>query len=121
MKPGRKPKRPELKLVNGTERNDRPVMEQVKPAGEIVRPSFLKGRARKIWDEKIGLLVDPTEYELSVLATFCTLRAEFESAPDNMVTARMVEMRRCAEAIFTSRSLMDDGKKAKDPASKYGL
>jgi hypothetical protein len=96
-------------------------MEQIKPVGEIVRPTFLKGRARKIWDEKIALFVDPTEYELSVFASFCTLRAEFEASPGDMPTNRMVEMRRCAEAIFTSRKLMGDDKKDQDPAEKYGF
>jgi phage terminase small subunit len=79
---GRPPKPTKLKLLEGTFRPDRARPDEPQPpAGEIVKPAFLKKRASDLWDEyaplleKMGTLtvVDP-----HVLAEWCQLTAKME-------------------------------------------
>lgn len=79
---GRPPKPTQLKILEGTFRPDRARPDEPQPpAGEIVKPAFLKKRASELWDEyaplleKMGTLtcVDP-----HVLAEWCQLTAKME-------------------------------------------
>jgi phage terminase small subunit len=79
---GRPPKPTKLKLLEGTFRPDRARPDEPQPpAGEIVKPAFLKKRPSELWDEyapllqKMGTLtvVDP-----HVLAEWCQLTAKME-------------------------------------------
>lgn len=77
---GTKPKSAEVLEMRGTARGDREREAVVTHlGGEPVRPAWLKGRARKIWDEKVerylarGQSVKGCE---DALAQYCSLEAD---------------------------------------------
>ncbi|MGH9419660.1 MAG: hypothetical protein ACRD3J_06790 [Thermoanaerobaculia bacterium] len=79
---GRPPKPTQVKILEGTFRPDRARPDEPQPpAGDILKPTFLKKRASELWDEyaplleKMGTLtvVDP-----HVLAEWCQLTAKME-------------------------------------------
>ncbi len=73
-------KAPHLKVINGTDQPCRKTVQVVQPIdGEPVRPTWLTGPARRIWDTKLG------RYEArgqavagceDALAQYCALEAE---------------------------------------------
>lgn len=76
---GPKGKPPELKVVAGTDQPCRRRERVVKPVdGLPVRPSWLKGRAAKIWAEKVAAYQNRGQSIVgceSALAQFCALEA----------------------------------------------
>jgi len=79
MRPGRKPKSNIVKLATGTDqtcRHREPVVLSL--TGEPVRPKWLTGNARKIWEDKIekykarGQSIVGCE---DLLASYCALEA----------------------------------------------
>lgn len=79
-KPGPKPKSADILAMRATERPDRERATAVQHIdGEPERPSWLKGRARKIWDDKVskylarGQSVRGCE---DALAQYCALEAD---------------------------------------------
>lgn len=117
MRRGVKPLPTHLKVVNGTFRADRDVVqdENRPPKG---RPKHLKGRAAKIWDEKLAEHPEWTEQQLEILETWCQLKAEVEKGVDQMPTPRIVEFRRQTEFLLAPRGKIDDAKK-QDPSARY--
>jgi phage terminase small subunit len=101
-KRGRKPKPPQLRIVDGSFRSDRhgAKAEAAKSAaaamaafGKLERPKWLKGEARKAWDEYIApaTWLDGSRAPAAIL--FCELWAEFREAPSRMVASRLAQMR----------------------------
>lgn len=85
---GRLPKPTQLKIVQGTQRRDRMNPDEpVVPEGDVVMPTYLKGRARKFWHyhapilTAMGLL---TVADVAMLAELCETEAEFWTARDDV-------------------------------------
>jgi P27 family predicted phage terminase small subunit len=81
---GRKPVPTELKVIRGNPgRRPLPKDEPMPPEGDVKCPSWVKGRARRIWKElapplaEMGLL---TVLDVPMLADLCVVRAEFIKA-----------------------------------------
>src|SRR3990167_2413982 len=82
MARGRRPKPSALKLVRGARREDRVNDEEaIPPAGEIVRPGWLKKHAAAAWDEMspaaiaMGVL---TPADVQAFAAMCTAYGELQ-------------------------------------------
>lgn len=116
MRPGPKSKPLHLKIVDGTARPDRDVILDG-PLVAPVRPKFIKGRAAKIWDAMIARHPEWTEFQGAILETYCQLKAEYETDPDAMATARIVELRRQAELLLAPRGKVENAKA--DPTEGY--
>lgn len=114
---GRPPKPTALRVLQGNP-GKRPLpADEPKPEGPAVRPKFLKGRSRKIWDEfapiveKMGLL---TSADAMPFARWCVLQAEFEKDADRFPASKMARMD-SLEARFgldpSSRARLGTGRK----------
>ncbi|MCA6103930.1 hypothetical protein [Bradyrhizobium australafricanum] len=78
-RPGPKGKPPELKVISGT---DQPVRRRERVVsvldGQPVKPAWLKGRAAKLWAEKVATYADRGQSVTgceSALAQYCSLEA----------------------------------------------
>jgi len=122
--------RPDLRVVNGTERPDRaPFIADLTPAdpGDVKRPSFVKGKAKRIWDEYApGRIAEgflrPEDAHL--FGQLCLRLAEFEANPAAFKAADLSELRKRMEAYGmagpASRArFKSDGGTKKDPAATY--
>jgi len=123
--------RPDLRLVKGTERPDRaPLITALTPVdpSEVKRPTFVKGRAKRVWDTYApGRIAEgflrPEDAHL--FGQLCLVLAKYEEAPGLMKAADLSEMRKRAEAFGMvgphSRARFKNGGGAqnKDPAAKY--
>ena len=96
MPVGRKPKHPNLKLVEGNP-GRRPLPENLpEPQGDVARPDFLRGREAELWDHhapeliRLGLL---TFLDAYTFGAWCCLMAEFVENPGAMSGQRMSQMR----------------------------
>lgn len=76
---GPKGKRPELKVVSGTDQPCRRRESVVAPIdGAPIKPSWLKGRAAKLWAEKLAIYAARAQSVVgceSSLAQYCALEA----------------------------------------------
>jgi phage terminase small subunit len=116
--------------MEGTARADRmPKDEPPVPEGEVVRPKFLKGRARKLWDqyapalEKMGTL---TVVDTPNFATWCVLMAAFEKDGADMKASQIAQLRMLGDALGMSASgrakiggSNGKSKKKADPAERF--
>lgn len=82
MVKGRRPTPTSLKLVQGTRREDRVNDDEpIPPAGEIIRPAWLKKHAAESWDElapaaiEMGVL---TTADVQTFAAMCTSHGEMK-------------------------------------------
>lgn len=101
-KRGRKPKPPQLRIVDGSFREDRhgKKAEAANSAavsaaafGKLERPKWLKGEARKAWDEYIAPATWLDGARAPAAIVFCELWAEFRDAPSRMVASRVAQLR----------------------------
>lgn len=78
---GRRPKPTKLKLVEGTARKDRVNDEEPEPpAGDVVAPNWLRGRARRLWKQIAPVLEEMhilTTADPHALALLCDAYAEY--------------------------------------------
>lgn len=123
--PGRRPVPTSLQLLKGTKRNTRPrVEEPIPPPGEIVRPDFIKFRAKEIWEEyepifkAMGTL---TVADVRAFAKWCKLEADFEEHPPNAALVAQARLLGADLGVSASaRAKIGLGKgKQKAPEDKY--
>lgn len=97
------------------------------PAGEIVKPAFLKYRASELWDERspkfiaMGTL---TVADVDNFAAWCVLMAEFEKSQEKMQASLVAQMRMLGAEFGMGASarakLGTTGKrKDNDPSDKF--
>lgn len=95
--------------------------------GEAVRPSFVRGRAKRIWDRYAPLVAQMDllkAVDAHNFGVWCCLAAEFEEGPGRMTAARISQMRQAGERFGLdpgARARLSVGKQKpeKDPAEKY--
>jgi hypothetical protein len=119
MKRGAKPKPEYLRVIDGTARGDRAVTLEGQAIPAPPRPKHLKGRAAKVWDEMVARHPEFTEFQFTVLESYCQLKAEHETGAKTMPTARIVELRRQAELLLAPRGLPSGEGKKRDKAEDY--
>jgi P27 family predicted phage terminase small subunit len=79
-----------LKLIRGTDKVNPGRInrdEPVPPIGDVICPTFLKGRARRFWQRHAPLLSAMrvlTTVDVDALAALCETEAEFWSARDDV-------------------------------------
>lgn len=93
--PGRRPKPTALKILEGNP-GKRPLpKDEPKPVGVVKKPTFLKGKAAKIWKEfaplvqRMGLL---TIADVKAFSRWCVLTAEFEANPATFNAAKLARL-----------------------------
>lgn len=124
--PGRRPKPTSLKLLKGTERKSRQrVNEPIPPAGQIIRPGFLKYREIELWDEYEPVLVAMgtlTVADVPNFAAWCVKMAQFEDEKGKMKASDISQMRMLAAGLgmdASARAKLGTGKKKKDLADEF--
>lgn len=133
---GRKPVPTELKIVRGNPgRRPLPTDEPRPPEGDIQCPSWLKGRARRVWKELAPALADAgllTVLDVPMLADLCVVRAEFMRAVAD-VEKRGIEVestkydRKTGAAFYVTednpsvRIASDANKRAKAMEVEFGM
>jgi hypothetical protein len=79
MRRGSKGKPPALKVISGTDEPGRRREHVVAPLpGEVVKPAWLKGRAAKLWAEKVAVYEARGQSIVgceSALAQYCSIEA----------------------------------------------
>lgn len=118
-----------MKVIEGTARADRmPENEPIPPAGEVVRPAYLKYRAAELWDEYAPKLEDMgtlTVVDVPNFGAWCVLMAKFEDHYGTMNASEVAQMRMLAASLGMDASarakLGTSGKKPKsqDPADEF--
>ncbi len=111
-----------LKVVQGNPgRRPLPENEPI-PDGKPVRPKWVKGRAKKVWDEVVGQLFWLTEPDSHKLAVWCGLYAEIAAGLEHVNSARITQWRVLGSELGLDPSARarltvkdDDG----DPADKF--
>lgn len=122
---GAKPKPAALRLVTGTNNSTRHgpagvAEEKVTAAqaafGKLVRPSCLKGEARKAWDRYIAPAAWLDGSREAAAIAFCELWQEFREGPRMFAASKHGQMRAyMAELGLTDeRNRGDHGEEAKD-------
>ncbi len=127
MARGPKPKSTALRVVDGTFRPDRHQAQaesEPMPEGELEKPKYLKGRASKIWDREAPVLSWLTRADSAMFGVWCSLQAEFEERPEDMVASRIGQLKSIgAELGLTSsgraRMGVSGKKKDVDPTAKF--
>ncbi|NMM46573.1 M20 family metallopeptidase [Rhodospirillaceae bacterium KN72] len=123
---GRKPKAPELRLIEGSHRSDRHGDPNAIKAGlgasksafgPVERPKGMKGEALKAWKQYIepAFWLDASR-EPSAIA-FCELWAEFRAIPSHFPAARHTQMRAYMSELGLTdlRNRPAPGETEKDP------
>src|SRR5688500_18831593 len=81
---GRRPNPNALKVLRGITRRDRlNELEPTPPAGEVVKPSNLSGRAAVVWDRLAPVLLAMgtlTTGDVETFATLCEIQADLDMA-----------------------------------------
>lgn len=114
-----------LHVVEGTYNTTRHKDRQNEPATKsgLIKPKFLKGRASKLWDEYAPRLWWLGDADSHHLAVYCGLVAEYERGPDQMLAARIGQMRAFAGelGIAAARSKFNAKKNGeeKDKEGQY--
>lgn len=121
--------RPDLRVVNGTERPDKvPGQVDIEPAdpSEVKRPGFVKGKAKRIWDDyaegriAAGFL---RSEDAHLFGQLCCRLADYEANPGAFKSADMAELRKRLECFGmagpTSRARFKTSGKKESPANKY--
>ena len=95
MARGRPPKPTALHVVQGTLRSGRHAGrdDEIQPEGAPVKPTFLKGRAARIWTEYVRICFWLTAADSHVLAAWCALGAELERSVEKVPAARIAQWR----------------------------
>ena len=95
MTMGRPRKPTHLHAVDGTynvtKHADR--VNEPQPAGALVKPKWLKGRAAKLWDEYSSIGYWLTAADSHSLATWCGLAAEISAGLKNVTSSRISQYR----------------------------
>jgi phage terminase small subunit len=125
MKSGQQPKPAALKLLNGNPGGHR-IQEEVKPpAGEIKKPTYLKGKAGRLWKKYAPSLAEKgvlTVWDADMFGIWCCLMADFQKTPNKFNAANMTQMRLLAEAfclIPPGRSRYSPKNEKKDEDARY--
>jgi len=90
-------------------------------------PKYLTGRSADVWSENLPRLHWLTKTDGPLFSTWCALQAAFESAPDEMHTARLAQLRLLASDLGLTGSgrarlgvgVEPPGAEDDDPAAKY--
>lgn len=122
---GRKPTATVLRLITGNP-GDRPMpKDEPVPQGPVERPDKLRANVGRLWDRWISRAFWLTWADSPKALMWCHLQAEFEKSPGKMLSARIAQLRALGSELGldpSSRQRMggnNEGKKGKDPASKY--
>ena len=86
----------------------------------LARPTFLRGYARKAWDEYISIAfwLDKTREPAAI--AFCELWAEFRTTGDKFTASRHGQLRNYMNELgLTDERNRRAPDKARDPASDY--
>lgn len=92
---GRRPKPTALKILQGNPGKRRLNMEEPKPEGEVVKPTWVKERAARIWKveapivQRMGLL---TVADVTAFGRRCVLQAQFEKSPETFTASKMSQL-----------------------------
>lgn len=125
---GRRPKPTLLKLVTGNPgKRPLPESEPTPPDGEIVRPRFLKYRAKELWEDRAPIYIAMgtlTLADVDHFAAWCVLMAKFENLKGEMLSSQVAQMRMLGADFGMGASarakLGTTGKgKPKDPADEF--
>src|SRR4051812_39595711 len=93
-------RRPTLSVVKNATGNPghRPINDlEPKPEGDAVRPKFVKGRAKKLWDQYAPDLIANqvlTTWDSHSFGRLCCEWADYEANPASFNSARKSEMRK---------------------------
>lgn len=99
---GRLPKPSALKEIMGNPGHRSLNENEPQPQGAVIRPRFLKRRARRLWDECAPPLIACNVLkatDVHTLAAWCCLTAELEADPDRMAASRIAQMRALAASL----------------------
>lgn len=95
------------------------------PDGTPVKPGFVKGKAKAIWDQYVVIAYWLTGADSHALGLWCCLTAEAEKGVDKMTAARITQWRTLAAELGflpASRTRIKSGKTkdtTADPTSKF--
>src|SRR5690348_15943600 len=124
---GARPKPTALRLIDGNRGKRALPQNEPDPGGSPVKPSWLKGRAAKLWDEVLGFAFWLTVADSYKLAAWCDRQALFEKAKvrEAWTAADRREHRSLGSELGfdpSSRARLGTkphGGKSKDPAEQY--
>lgn len=123
---GRRPRPTKLKLLLRTDRKDRArANEPIPPAGEIVRPDFLKYREKELWNEYKPILLAMgtlTVADVPLFAAWCVKMAQFEEEKRTMKAADIAQMRLYGADLGIgagARAKLGTTKKKKDSGDEF--
>ena len=125
---GRKPKPTNLHLIEGTFNATRHAArsDEPKPQGEVIRPTFVKGAAAKLWAQYApGLIAQGvlTSWDVDMFGVWCVIMAGFQKNPERFSAAQMTQMRALASSfglLPADRARLHTPKPiSEDPAQKY--
>ncbi|MCC5871528.1 MAG: hypothetical protein JJU22_03950 [Gammaproteobacteria bacterium] len=119
---GRRPKSPNLHLVEGTHRTSRhgsPDDAAAAPTG-LKRPTVLKGEARKAWDFWIAPAYWLDTFHEPAAIAFCFLWAEFRRSQDNFSASKHSQLRAYQQELgLSDHRRRQAPQKPTDPADGY--
>ena len=102
MERGRKPTPSDLRVILGNP-GHRPIREDIKPQGEVVKPKSVTGAAAKLWKkyapslEAAGVL---TSWDVDMFGAWCRLMALFdEEGPERFTSAKLTQLRTLGESF----------------------
>jgi phage terminase small subunit len=115
---GRRPTLSVVKNAMGNPGHRRANENEPEPAGDGVRPKFVKGRAKKLWDQYAPDLIANrilTSWDAHSFGRLCCEWADYEANPTAFNSARKSEMRK-HESQFglgdpAGRTRLSNGKK----------
>jgi len=99
---GRLPKPTALKEIMGNPGHRPLAQNEPDPQGAVICPRFLKGRAKRLWNECAPPLIACgvlKATDVHTLAAWCCLTAELEADPDRMAASRIAQMRALAASF----------------------
>lgn len=124
-RPGAKPKPAHLRVVDGTHRNTRhgdkadvqaDIEEKSATFGALLRPTYLKGEARKAWERYVAPMtwLDASREPSAIL--FCELWQEFRDNPRGFNATKHAQLRH----LMSELGLTDERNRggATDPGAK---
>lgn len=119
---GRRPKSPNLHLVEGTHRTTRhgPASEAAEAPPGLKRPAWLKGESRKAWDYWISPAYWLELFHEPAALAFCHLWGEFRRNQDNFSASKHAQMRAYMQELgLSDHRRRQTPTKPTDPADGY--